>query len=358
MKVSMSRKTASSIALASFFCAIFLTPCFAGRPTRGTAIQCVKDFYSITDIAQAESDVVPGFSNEEADNLVKRIALKAGIVKNIRVITCDGVDNANAFHSQDGDGLPPDFTDEDYIIYNTTWIRQVIGADKIQAEFVLGHELGHIANDHLTSRKTLPTLNQELEADYAGGCAVANLRGSWAPLENLISRIRLDVDSDYPSATHSLEWASRGFENCGGIKTVRPDPPVNSNADYDGIRVVYFRKDDDNGIVDRVLTQEGIQYEVGQSGNGVASNGITCTTDIPYSRVRNLAVKLVQAGSKIYWINKALTKLHAVKRITIESESLQDSDTERNWTPLTVKQIQCTDSCRGWNSDVLAGCGE
>lgn len=330
-------------------------PCLAQQISIAQAVVCVQEAYGVTDIAQAEGDLVPAFSDSEVANLVNTIALRAGLIKNIRTIACDQATYAHAYHSVKADGLPPYLTNQDYIIYNRTKVKSAVGRDKVKAEFLIGHELGHIKNDHLTSRIDLTWPEKEKEADFAGGCAVANMNGAWGPVEEIIYQLRPEVDTNtYPSIEHSLAIALRGFETCGGKAAPKPTPaPV---SQYDGIRVLYFEKAGDNGVVDNVLVSEQISYEKGKADNSYPSSGLTCTRDIPYDRVKNLAIKLVKAGVEIYWINRALPELNAVKRITIESQHDRDYYRQKNWEPLTVEQIQCTNSCAGWNSVKLAAC--
>ncbi|MBX5160413.1 hypothetical protein HJB89_25345 [Rhizobium sp. NZLR8] len=294
------------------------------------------DAEGVASVDQHGDDELVGLAESDAQKQVRHIQYVLGNLLLVHVIACDKVDNGVAFHTVERDGLPADYTNADYIIYKKAWVDQKLNSDDLSINFLLGHEFGHIFNAHDTSAAHMPRKMKELQADYSGGCAVARLKGQWAPLESLVKNLRGDGSDNYENAETSLKWVRAGFRNCDG------DP----NPDYIGIRVVYFPKETDNGVVTQVLSSLDINYQPGISENEMATNGITCTTDYDFAKVRKLAIALTRAGANIYWINKAQTRLNAVKRITIESDDISET-----WTPLTTRQLACLNTCDAWNSE-------
>ncbi|MGO8044950.1 hypothetical protein ACC713_18765 [Rhizobium johnstonii] len=316
--------------------------------SREDGLACIEKFYNL-DVAggalEHEGDVLVGVGEGDPQKEVKLIASKLSIFIDYTVLDCDASDNANAIHVTQKDQLPQEYWDRDFIIYNKEWFKSKLQTDRSGLIFVLGHEFGHLVNNHDSFRKNLSRPQKELEADYSGACAVGQLGEDWHPLEALLTDIRSVPSPNYAPLEESLAWARRGYENCHGN-----DATGAIASGYEGIRVVYFPKEADSGVVETVLKNKSVQYEEGASAFEFASNGMTCTNDIDFTKVRDLAVALTQAGVKLYWINKALNELHVDHRITIEAEDgVQD-----RWLPLSVEQISCMNSCRWWTSEVDA----
>ncbi|MGD9614033.1 MAG: hypothetical protein AB7H90_12600 [Alphaproteobacteria bacterium] len=104
--------------------------------------------------------------------------------------------------------------DTEFIIYDPTWVREVIGRDYFQAVVLFGHELAHLLNRHFTSRADLDPKEKETEGDYFAGCAVAHLGGDRSVFENLLARLREEKSDKYPDRLKSLEAADEGFRKC------------------------------------------------------------------------------------------------------------------------------------------------
>jgi hypothetical protein len=134
----------------------------------------------------------------------------------------------SAYYSRD------DIPKGDYILYDSVWVRQVIGNDVSgagsskshdEAIFLFGHELGHLLLRHFTSSSELPRIRKEMDADHFGGCAAGALGANWETVADLISRIRGDFDTDYPSRANSLVTAKAGFDTCSRPLAPSPQPP-------------------------------------------------------------------------------------------------------------------------------------
>jgi hypothetical protein len=253
----------------------------------------------------------------------------------VRAIPCSDAENAHAYFSKKEDDLPEEYVNQHFILYSKKWVSDHLNSGDVELNFILGHELGHLINNHDSSRSSLDGILKEQEADYTGGCAVAHMKMKWPPVEALIKKIRKPQSVFYGPREESLAWAKKGFTNCGG--EINPD----------GVRILYFKKEDDRGRVEKVLTSKKLQYETAESTLDMGSNGITCTADFDFKIVRDIAIDLINAGVEIVWINKALPELNAKKRITIEAE---DSERLILLEPFTEEQILCMERCRAWRS--------
>lgn len=314
--------------------------------SRGDGVECVRNHYNLGPAVADASAITPeeengeddllGVAEEQAEADVEQIGLSIGILFKVRAVPCSDADNAHAYFSKENDNLPEDYTNQHYILYNKTWLSDNMKAGEVELNFILGHELGHLTNHHETSRSNIDVIQKELEADYMGGCAVGRMKMTWPPVEALIRRIRQPVSEVYGKRVNSLAWAKTGFTNCDGI--INPG----------GVRVLYFKKEEDKGAVEKTLTSTNIQYETASSTLDMPSNGITCTSDFDFKIVKDIAVDLVNAGVGIVWINKAMRELNAKKRITVEAY-----ETERITflEPFTEEQILCMTKCESWHSD-------
>jgi hypothetical protein len=93
-----------------------------------------------------------------------------------------------------------------------------------------------------------------------------------------------------------------------------PDPNM-----FDGIRVVYFSKPSDRGVVDSVLAKLNIKYERPQGTGDVPTALLTCTPDVPGDQLRTLALALYDGGIRLKRVNFALRQLRVSNRLTLES---------------------------------------
>ncbi|MDX0973779.1 hypothetical protein GOL39_28655 [Sinorhizobium medicae] len=119
---------------------------------------------------------------------------------------------------------------------------------------------------------------------------------------------------------------------------VKPPTPTPS---FDGTRVVYFTKESDRGVINKVLQDLGIDYEDPEGTSNVPTSLLTCTPDIPGESLKALALALYDSGVRLKRVNFALRSLRVSNRISLES-------TERSNTlhPLTREDLQGIDKCK------------
>lgn len=339
--MTQSAKNCALIALVVFF---WISASSASAElTRGAAVACIKQYYGIVDIAQQEGDAfVPGAAEDPSGQFVNDAALRTGIVYKIRVITCEDSPNANAFHAKQEDTLPPDFTNENYILYNKTWVSGSIGSEELS--FVLGHELAHITNNHDTTRVALERVQKELEADYAGGCYVARMGGSATAMESFIRRVRATPSTNYPPMEDSLTKAKEGYDICND-RPVPPPPPM------EGIDVVYFTKTRDLGKVESLLQRNKIEFSTRPGEYGAVSDTIYCTQDVPVDAIKLLAFLLNDAGIKVKSIQRHYDT-NLTKRLHIESG--WSGDRAKDYEPLTRSRIENLTECPDMEAQPIA----
>jgi hypothetical protein len=213
------RPSSFCLSLTIIFLALSQTYSFA-------QVTCIQTYLSSPD------HTALGFAPSDVESVVSKVANSIGLSPSgIRVIPCDGVANAqSAYYSRD------DIPKGDYILYDPVWVRQVIGNDVSgagnsrshdEAIFLFGHELGHLLLRHFTSSSELPRIRKEMDADHFGGCAAGALGANWETIADLISRIRGDFDTDYPSRANSLVTAKAGFDTCSRPRVPSPQtqPP-------------------------------------------------------------------------------------------------------------------------------------
>lgn len=168
--------------------------------------QCVNSYF-----AARKANRALGISAPDAEQLVSAVAQSIGLSRSVTVVPCTFIEKAYAWP---GDEEVPE---GEYILYNPTWVREVLGTDKVQAVALFGHELGHFLNGDFTIRKEVPRQQRELDADHFAGCAVARMPGDLSRLQDLFSRLRLKTGSvDYPDQLKSIDRAKEGFSACGG----------------------------------------------------------------------------------------------------------------------------------------------
>lgn len=169
---------------------------------------CVKQHIA----AVARDGTTLGIALGDAEALIARVARSIGLSQSVSVVPCRFSSKAISWYARN----VPDVPNGEYVIYNPDWVREVIGKDEIQAIALFGHELGHFVNRHFDTRQDLTLKEKETEADHFAGCAVARLKGNFATLENLLSRLRTEVDANYPNRLTSIESAKKGYADCGG----------------------------------------------------------------------------------------------------------------------------------------------
>ncbi|MDW9812099.1 hypothetical protein [Sinorhizobium meliloti] len=309
----------------------------AASENREYGLECVRKYYNITAESTDVDEREVAFKPDEATQLIKDIAERAGFNITPKAVTCDDIANAIPFEPQAQDQLPDELKSLTFIIYSRSWLRTVLGTQRDKAVFILGHELGHIMRQHLTERSSLTRLEMEKEADYEGACAVARLGGDWNTLLDVIAQNRDDADGDYPSAEHSTDIARVAFSECGG-RLLDEDLPVT--------KVVYWYKRADDGKAIEALNDLGVNLDVRQSGvyMGVDfserdTNTVTCHEGAPISLVRAVALALYDQGIEITNISRPDPEnRHLTNRITVEA-------TSRGRPQLTRSAIRDLDYC-------------
>jgi hypothetical protein len=181
---------------------------------------CIQDYVS------ASNRQSLGISPLDVENLITQVAGGIGLnLQAIRIVPCDGVSKAESIYYD-----PKDPQQGEYILYNPTWIREVIGNDRDEAIVIFGHELGHLLDRDWTTNAKLTRLEKETRADHFAGCAAGALGVKWDKVRDILSRIRGDVDGYYPSREHSLEAARDGLDKCLRNTPTRPSVLI----DYKG----------------------------------------------------------------------------------------------------------------------------
>ncbi|GJE15611.1 M48 family metalloprotease [Methylobacterium marchantiae] len=158
---------------------------------------------------------------DDAEELLKTIGSYFGMQRDISILSCGIIEKVESWAASETEitkelgsaGIKPGR----FIVYNPTWVREVIGNDRDQAIFVFGHEFGHFVQGHFFERREVARYMKELEADQFGGCATARMKSNWSSVQSLVSRLRPSKgDGFYPSAEDSLSVVKKGFESCGG----------------------------------------------------------------------------------------------------------------------------------------------
>ncbi|MDZ5448622.1 M48 family metalloprotease [Labrys sedimenti] len=179
----------------------------------GQVMGCIKDYYAHKALGIAQSD---------AEQIVKEIGAAMAIKSDIVVIPCQYANRVQSTIVQDStfDGV----IEGEYIVYDPRWFQEVLGTNKVEIIAVLGHELGHFVQRHLSFRRNIPDREKEEEADFFAGCAVASMGRPWQSMFDLLERIRLETDDVYPDRLRSEEVAKRGYDTCS--RTPLPSPQV------------------------------------------------------------------------------------------------------------------------------------
>jgi hypothetical protein len=297
---------------------VFGSGAWAESHVRGR--DCVRKYYGINDstssnVDDVEIDIAPSLATQ----LLQDIAVRKTPKLNPRAIDCDQIRKATAFQPSDNDGLPANLFDKNFVIYNDIWVRETIGKNRDMAVFIMGHEFGHLLKSHLTTRRETTSFEMESEADYQGACAVALLGGKWSSVEEIIEKLRGDIDTDYPSAATSMKISREAFDDCGGNRDVASQTP--------NIDVVYFYKRADEGRVVGALNQLGVKSSIRQSGvfrgtdySDRDTDTVTCHAGVPVDFVKTVALALFDAGVSLRAISEPDPEnLRFERRITIEA---------------------------------------
>jgi hypothetical protein len=170
---------------------------------------CVKNAIE----AKAQGQAL-GIAPAEAETLIADVANSISLgIDTLMVVPCDQAEMAYSYYE---DGTDQSVPKGEYIVYEPTWIRQVIGSDRTEAIVVFGHELGHLLNRDFTANSDLPRIELETRADQFAGCAAAKMGGQWTEVVDILSRLRGDTDGAYPGRERSVQAAQKGFAQCGG----------------------------------------------------------------------------------------------------------------------------------------------
>ena len=188
-------------------------------------ITCIQTYLASSDYKAL------GFAPSDVEDLVGSVSRGIGLEPDgIMIIPCDGVQKViSNFYIEERDNVPT----SDYILYEPQWVRAVIGPTIArdpnnraygEAIALFGHELGHLLNRHFTASSKLTRLKKETVADNFAGCAAGVMGVPFEHVEGLLSRIRGDVDTTYPSRTRAIKAAREGYNNCLRGRPVPPDP--------------------------------------------------------------------------------------------------------------------------------------
>jgi hypothetical protein len=202
----------SSLARSFFIFVIILLNGLESHPAEAQARTCLRDYFAKKTL---------GIAQPAAENLIKDIGKAMAIMGEIQVIPCSYAEQVESTVDEDDDTEVPR---GEYIVYNPTWVQQVIGNNKVEAIAVFGHELGHFVQRHFSTRSQIDRIQQEIEADYFAGCAVASMGSPWKPMAELLERIRNENDEVYPNRLKSQEKAKQGYDTCARPKLAMQTP--------------------------------------------------------------------------------------------------------------------------------------
>lgn len=242
---------------------------------------CVSEYQFARKNGQANA-VSP---SEAADKLGRIANAMVTSIRNIVVVPCEFFNNKIVAwnHIRNPDDPTDEIESGEYIVYSPEWLRTAIIDADPQAVGLFAHELAHFANRHWRDRESL-TFENEAEADEWAGCALARLKKDPKPFEELLMRIRGDVDSTHPSGPNAVKLVRKGYERCEGRL---------------GTRTVYFVRSADGGAVERALQAASIDFETQPSKFTGPVNALTCTKDVPPEDLRKVARALVGEGIRI-----------------------------------------------------------
>jgi hypothetical protein len=96
-----------------------------------------------------------------------------------------------------------------------------------------------------------------------------------------------------------------------------PPPALSDAQPFDGVRILYFRKDADRGLIENTLRKNLISFETAPAENDEKTNIVTCALDLPFEKAKKLALLLFDAGVELKSIHQHSNP--APKRFTIEA---------------------------------------
>jgi len=135
-----------------------------------------------------------GFAPSDVVGLVTQVASAIGLSPNgISIIPCDGIRDGEIKAQSIYLDRPDLKIKGDFILYDPTWIRELIGNDREQAIVIFGHELGHLLDRDWTTNRDLPKIKKETNADHFAGCAAGALGVAWGKVQDVLSRIRVSI---------------------------------------------------------------------------------------------------------------------------------------------------------------------
>jgi len=156
-------------------------------------------------------------SNEEAEEIVRKIVEASGLAKNFTVGAA-GVPNAAALI----------IGETRYIIYNPSFITQMgqLVPNRWASTSVLAHEIGHHLNGHtLSSIGSIP--HRELEADFFSGFVLQRLGGSPDDAKAVMKKIASEVGSaTHPARPDRLDAIDRGWATACALEKACKMPPA------------------------------------------------------------------------------------------------------------------------------------
>jgi len=208
---------------------ILIATCLVA-PAYGQA-NCLREHFR-----SSSSSPTAGIEQTDAENLVDQVKTAQQFVRKIVVVECPFffAKKAVAFQARGQVGIP----DGEYIIYDSTWMQEMVGDDKGLAYIILAHEIGHFVNgDFADGGNDLLRPEQELAADRYAACAFARNGGNWASLENLLSRIRAKKVSEgalYKDKFTSIAAAKESFQKCGGDVSITSTSSAVAGASKSG----------------------------------------------------------------------------------------------------------------------------
>jgi IrrE N-terminal-like domain len=180
---------------------------------------------SLTKVCTLEGDEKPKDRyvrppSTEAEKTIDAICRKIGVTSKGFIIEAADVKNAEALI----------INNKRYIHYNPFYINKIKQESQTNRAiiFVLAHEIGHHINAHaLETTDVEKRKEEELEADYFAGCALAHINATLEDLEKAVSILSENGDEKHPPRSARLMSATSGWEDCQPkIKPKEPAPPV------------------------------------------------------------------------------------------------------------------------------------
>lgn len=189
---------------------------FGAAPAEAQLTSCIRRHFE----RAAGSPDSLGIALADAERIVGQLSTQAGVASRPTIVACLGgeMEKVQSLHiAQAAQGAPAG----DYILYDPTWLREVIGGNVTEATFVFGHELGHLWKGHFGASASLSRVEKETQADESGGCAVARLHSDFFIMQGIVYRLRSETDDgQYPNQAVAIEAAKKGYLGCGGPQDV------------------------------------------------------------------------------------------------------------------------------------------